>query len=235
MNINTFGSEFLADLEAHVVSPIKHTVLESWDPRCVAAPERHASLGKVTGISADNQLYVLEQQNHAFEVIESMLRHFLTPKLYSSYATIDPVKEQVWLFGQKWLDIYYGLLGHPMILKSEFYKKEHERFLDLLRQMLHPLPAQRLRFLDVLRVWDPTNQFLKPATYADELFAAATAPAVAASVEATATANPSTSVPSVADPSTAHPQQPPPTRHRLVLAPRGGHEVHNKTRKNQRS
>lgn len=245
MNISTFASEFLADLEARVQQPFGESPLETWDPRKPAAPERHAALGKAAGIQTEHQHYMLEQQNHLFEIIESMLRIFLTVKMYSTATSIDPVKEQVWLFGSKWLTTYYGLLTEPTILRSEFYKKENERFLDLLRQMLQPLPAQRARFIDILRTWDPTNRLLIPATVVVSDVGAA--PNVSgASVVPSATANPSMIAPStvVQNSLDLHPllQQQletpvpvpaPPVRQRLVLAPRTCHGGRNKTRKNQ--
>jgi hypothetical protein len=242
MNIHTFAAEFTKDLESFVRTPLQITPLEAWDPRKQAAPERHAACGAAAGISTNDQIYMLETQNRAFEIIESMLRIFLTPKTYVS--TLDPVKEQVWLFGCRWLEIYYGLLTEPTILRSEFYRKDHERFLELLRRMLHPVPTLRARFIDILRAWDSTNTLLTAdvsETSGAFVVPSATLPVNDGFVPVSALGNPSMSVPQVqvqGGHQTAAQQQAPQVpqgTQRLVLAPRAGHGEHNKTRKSPRN
>ncbi len=159
MSIDTFAADFTSDLEKYVCSPISEEVLSEWEPKKPAPPERHHTLGTVLGLSSNTIQQALEQQNHAFEIIESMLRIYLTQK--SFVGTIDPVKEQVWYFAYKWLETYYELLKSPTILRSVFYKHDHERFLNLLRKMLANQPVNRCTFVQALRIWDPSNPTLK--------------------------------------------------------------------------
>jgi len=163
MLIHALYNEFTNDLESFVKLPIQIEPLSTWDARLVAAPERHAFNGVSANISPADQIYMLETQNKAFEMIESMVRVFLSTNVYKKLGAIDPVKEQVWLFGHKWLDIYYEMLAEPHILRSEFYRKEHEKFMGLLGKLLCMVPAQRPTFMDALRIWYPTSELLKEA------------------------------------------------------------------------
>lgn len=217
MSISTFGADFTQDLELSVKNPICSDVLEEWEPRKPATPERHYMLGKAAGLSLDTILHALEQQNSAFEIVESMLRIYLTQKSFSS--TLDPVKEQVWLFGHKWLQTYYECLKTPTILRSDFYKHDHERFLGLLKKLMANQPQHRITFVQALRLWDPTNALLRPddddASVSDD--------------HATTTQQASVVHPAVPlSPALA------PAR-RLVLAQRHDPAGHNKTRRNPRS
>ena len=80
MKIATFGDDFTKDLESFVKNPVQVEPLSAWNPRKPAAPERHMVLGKVANIALDTQIYMLEEQNHAFNTIESMLRIFTSAK-----------------------------------------------------------------------------------------------------------------------------------------------------------
>lgn len=164
MNIHTLYAEFTNDLESYVKHPMQMEPLYTWDPRKVAAPERHAAHGNRANMSTADQIYMLETQNKPFEMIESMVRVFLQAKAYAKLDSIDPVKEQVWLFGYKWLDVYYDLLTEPHVMRSEFYRKEHDKFIGLLGKMLSMSPTQRITFVDALRMWYPSSEYLKDAT-----------------------------------------------------------------------
>ncbi len=163
MNINTLYVDFTNDLESFVKAPIQIEPLVAWNPRKPASPERHAVNGLDARIGKDTQIYMLETQNKAFEIIESMVRIFMNVKSYD-LEPIDPVKEQVWLFGYKWLESYYGLLADPHVMRSEFYKKEHDRFLALLKKCLAIKASSRITFVDALREWYPKSDLLKDSS-----------------------------------------------------------------------
>lgn len=220
MSIATFGADFTEDLVACVKNPIHSDILEVWEPRKPAPPEVHYMLGHTAGLSIDTILYALEQQNPAFEIIESMLRIFLTQKSFSK--TIDPVKIQVWMFGYRWLATYYECLKTPTILHSEFYRHDHERFLGLLKKLLSNAPQSRITFVQALRLWDPTNPLLKSDD--DEVSAAESSDDHATTAQQVRTDLPVAS---------ASAQQQPVRR--LVLAQRHDPAGHNKTRRNPRS
>ena len=160
LTIHTIAEEFTKDLESFVKNPIQLERLQVWAPRKPAAPERHKALGTAQGIEPDVQLYYLEQENTAFDTMESMLRIFLSLKQYVMLPPPDAVKEQVWVFAYRWFNTYYDMLTEPGILHTEFYKKEHERFLDVLRGMLLVLPSQRSSFIEALRQWCPGSPAL---------------------------------------------------------------------------
>jgi len=220
MKIATFADEFTIDLESFVKNPIQIVPLSTWSPRKPAAPERHAYLGQLASVAIETQIYMLEEQNHAFNTIESMLRIFLSAKQYQTLLSPDVVKEQVWLFAYKWFSAYYDLLTEPGILTSSFYKKEHDRFLSLLGSMLVVNPGKRATFLSALRTWFPESELVRITdSYESSEEDVVTAPSVAIP--------PSAPVVSV-----AHAES---KKTRLVLKPPRDHEERNKTRKNDRS
>lgn len=158
MSISTFHSEFTKDLESFVKTPIQIAPISAWSPHAVAAPERHVRYG--TEYEPDAILHVL-QSHTATEMIESMLRIYMTSKTLESLQTINPVKEQVWLFGYKWLSTYYNRLVESNVTRSEFYCVYHDSFLSLLRTMLQVNPAYRVTFVQALRQWCPENPLLQ--------------------------------------------------------------------------
>jgi len=158
MSISTFHSEFTKDLESFVKTPIQIAPIPAWSPHAVAAPERHVHYG--TDYTSDTILHVL-QSHSATEMIESMLRIYMTSQSLESLPTIDPVKEQVWLFGYKWLSVYYNRLVEPNVTRSEFYRVYHDSFLSLLRTMLQVHPFHRVTFVQALRQWCPESSMLQ--------------------------------------------------------------------------
>jgi hypothetical protein len=216
MNITTFGADFTEDLVACVKNPINGDVLKEWEPRKPAPPEVHYMLGHAVGLSIDTILHALEQQNPAFEMIESMLRIYLTQK--SLCGALDPVKTNVWMFGYRWLATYYECLKTPTILRSEFYKSDHERFLGLLKKLMANQPQHRITFVQALRTWDPTNALLKCDDGDDESVNDDHA-TIVQPVQVVHPAAPS----------------PAPAVRRLVLAQRHDPAGHNKTRRSPRS
>jgi hypothetical protein len=159
MRIVNLHDEFTKDLESFVKTPIQIPFLEEWNPKKVAAPERHLSLGKDRG-SVDLLIYTLENENETLENISSLLRIFLDRKVLRG-AKIDPVKEQIWLFGQKWFSVYYELLTEAEIIRSEFFRNHHDDFLNILRQMLQVNPKKRISFLEALIAWHPASYLIE--------------------------------------------------------------------------
>jgi hypothetical protein len=223
MKIATFAEDFTRDLESFVKNPIQIEPITSWNPRKPAAPERHMANGKAANIVFETQVYMLEEQNHAFSTIESMLRIFVSAKQLQSLPAPDVVKEQVWLFAYKWFSAYYDLLTEPGILQSRFYKTEHDRFLALLGTLLLVNPGKRSTFINALRIWCPGSPLLKVS---DDV-SVADVP-----VESVVSDSPVVIAPSVPVVPAAVSES---KKTRLVLAPPRGHEARNKTRKNDRS
>lgn len=163
MNLRGFEQDFTKDLESFV----KHQSgwepiipLKTWSAKKTAAPERHKLLGFESGLSPQTQIHLLDNQNNAFEIIESMLRIYLNPIEYNgndSFVQIDVEAEQVWLFAMRWLDHYYECLMEPLAIRTEFYRQSHVKFLELMRKMLTVNPKKRISFVDALKFWYPAS------------------------------------------------------------------------------
>lgn len=167
MNLYGFERDFTADLERFVQKnggwePIPPLPL--WSPRKTAAPERHRILGIERSVPLQTQIHLLDTQNEAFEIIESMVRIYLSPVEYgmlgsgqNGFAPLNPEAEQVWLFAMRWLTHYYECLMEPLAIRTEFYQQSHQRFIELMRQMLSYNPSKRISFRDALQFWYPTS------------------------------------------------------------------------------
>ena len=163
MNLRGFEQDFTKDLESFVKrqsgwEPI--IPLKTWSAKKTAAPERHKLLGFESGLSPQTQIHLLDNQNNAFEIIESMLRIYLNPIEYNgndSFVQIDVEAEQVWLFAMRWLDHYYECLMEPLAIRTEFYRQSHVKFLELMRKMLLLNPKKRISFADALKFWYPAS------------------------------------------------------------------------------
>ena len=170
MSLQGFEQDFTKDLESFVKKEAEWIFpLTTWAPRKVAAPERHRMLGQAAGVSIQTQLHLLDTQNPAFEMMESMLRLYMNPVEYSLLVgqkgeEIDLEKEQVWLFAMRWLTHYYECLTEPLVIRTDFYKQSHTKFLSLMRSMLQYSPGRRLSFADALMTWNPTKTEESPAS-----------------------------------------------------------------------
>lgn len=164
MSLHGFEQDFTKDLESFVKKEAEWIFpLTTWAPRKVAAPERHRMLGVAAGVSVQTQIHLLDTQNPAFEMMESMLRLYMNPVEYSLLVgqkgeEIDLEKEQVWLFAIRWLTHYYECLTEPLVIRTDFYKQSHTKFLSLMRSMLQYSPGRRISFLDALASWNPTTE-----------------------------------------------------------------------------
>ena len=168
-NIQTFEEDFTKDLESFVKNPLQFEPIVVWDPRSIAAPERHIAYGRALNLSYNMMFNALDVYNNAFRDIESLFRIYLTSDALRTIGPIHPIYEQVWLFGYKWLYNYQILLTSPTILRSQFYKTSHERIMKLLGSMLAFHSVKRATFISALRVWDSTNPLLTPVTYDDDV------------------------------------------------------------------
>lgn len=157
-----FEAEFLHNLESFVRNPIQIEPAETWDPRQTAAPERHYMLGVAAHKSVDSQVYML-RDNYAFQDIESILHISFHAVDYAECTSVHPVKEQVWLFGYKWLEKYLAFLAKPGAMKKEFYRRHNDRFLEVLGGFLVYNPQERTSFYDALRFWSPQHVLLSAA------------------------------------------------------------------------
>jgi len=163
MNLRGFEQDFTKDLESFVKrqkdwEPI--IPLKKWSAKQTAAPERHKLLGFENGLSPQTQIHLLDNQNTAFEIIESMLRIYLSPIEYNTsdpFAPIDIDAEQVWLFAMRWLEHYYECLMEPLSIRTEFYKQSNVKFIELMRKMLVYNPKKRITFADALKFWYPAS------------------------------------------------------------------------------
>ncbi len=133
------------------------TVISSWEPDAIAAPERHVQCGLHVGLLYDKLHELLMKSNRAFDTIESMLNISFTKAHIKSLHGCELIdeKEHVWLFAYKWLTKYYDFLMEPDVLHSPFYRQDHTRFIELLTKMCAVLPEKRLSFLDAMRLWCP--------------------------------------------------------------------------------
>ena len=159
MSVKDFECEFVSDLESFVQNPIQIVPLEKWDPRDIAAPERHFMLGKGAHKSLDSQIYML-RDNCAFQDIESILHMSFNSAEYSESEDVHPIKEQVWLFGYRWLEHYLKFLAIPGSMRKEFYRRHNDRFLEIIGCFLTYNPDERISFYDALRMWDPQHTLL---------------------------------------------------------------------------
>ena len=163
MNLRGFEQDFTKDLESFVKRPAGWepiSSLKTWSAKKTAAPERHKILGFESGLSPQTQIHLLDTQNSAFEIIESLLRIYLNPIEYNgtnSFTPIDMEAEQVWLFAMRWLEHYYECLMEPLAIRTEFYKHSHTKFLELMRKMLAYNPKKRISFSDALKIWYPSS------------------------------------------------------------------------------
>ena len=168
--MNTFSEEFLKDLEMFTQSsePLIKT-LQTWSPRKGAPPERHLALGLAQGLPLEAISYQL-QQNEFFDKIGTTLQiHVSTAGLKEIQgAPLLETKEQVWLFGLRWFNKYYEHLLDAATLKTEFYRRDHVRFLQLLKKLLDPHPGRRISFREALNVWYPLSTIFKTESQTED-------------------------------------------------------------------
>jgi len=144
-----FEADMMNELLSLVKSPLTQSTLEVWNPRRVAAPERHVQLGLLTGHTLHQISSECDSDNTAFHDITSMLG--ITFNLEES--TLHPIAEQVWLWGYHTLQKYMQLLTMPGAMRSNFYRVNHDRFLDLLRTACRMQIHERPTFYMLYKTW----------------------------------------------------------------------------------
>ena len=204
MNLRGFEQDFTKDLESFVKrqpgwEPIP--LLKTWSAKKTAAPERHKLLGFEGGLSPQTQIHLLDNQNTAFEIIESLLRIYLSPIEYNAsdpFAPMNTEAEQVWLFAMRWLEHYYECLMEPLAIRTEFYRQSHTKFIELMQKMLLYNPKKRIGFSDALKFWYPSSTVFSEHSSSEEDSLTTTDPAPLGDVQMES--QPQTvALPSVAD------------------------------------
>ena len=245
MNIDTLNNDFTNDLESFVKNPFQMEPVDRWDPTQPSAPERHVAFGKKESISQERLLSALQRSPWA-EMIESMVRVYITANLVGTLEEIDPIKEQVWMVGYKWLSRYYELLTEPGVMRSEFFRQQNDRFLILLKSMVAVHPGNRVTFVNALRAWCANSDVLRaeepllmpaPRAVVEEPVSG-----VGASSSTTCETERPAAVETVASETSAAPPAetetetsviPPVSKPRLVLTRPSDSEERNKTRRNR--
>jgi hypothetical protein len=185
MSTKDFECDFINDLESFVRNPIQIEPLDKWDPREIAAPERHFMLGKTAHKSLDSQVYML-RDNCAFQDVESILHMSFNSVEYSEYTEVHPIKEQAWLFGYRWLENYLKFIAMPGSMRKEFYRRHNDRFLEIIGCFLAYNPDERIHFYEALRMWNPQHELLSGPGKIKNVTAAAAAASVSAVSSASA-------------------------------------------------
>jgi hypothetical protein len=225
MRIDTLNDDFTNDLESFVKNPFQLEPVDQWDPTQPGAPERHLAFGKEASLTREKILYALQTSSWA-EMIESMVRVYITSNLLDSLEEIDPVKEQVWMMGHKWISRYCELLTEPGVMKSEFFRQHNDRFLILLKSMVAVHPGNRITFVHALRTWCPKSDVLRTEE-----------PILLPSPMKGVESSPPTPVEPVASSGPVGPEtvasSAPSSKPRLALIRPAGSEERNKTRRNR--
>jgi hypothetical protein len=229
-----FEADMMNELLSLVKSPLTRPTLEIWNPRRIAAPERHVQLGLLTGHTLPQIAAECDACNTAFHDITSMLG--ITYNLEES--TLHPIAEQVWLWGYHTLQKYMQLLTMPGAMRSNFYRVNHDRFLDLLRTACRMQIHERPTFYMLYKTWTGAPPALEnvvtPLTsgmLTDETKSDETRPDETKTDDGHATTD---LVPT--QPVILQSCEPPRSgASRLVLAVRSSHEGRSKTRRNHRS
>jgi hypothetical protein len=220
-----FEADMMDELFSLVKSPLGRPTLEIWNPRRVAAPERHVQLGLLTGHTLHQIAGECEADNTAFHDITSMLGITYTLK----DDTLHPIAEQVWLWGYHTLQKYMQLLTMPGAMRSNFYRVNHDRLLDLLRAACRQ--EQRPSFYMLYKKWAGSAPISEmPLTSLTPLSS------LSSSAEKNDDDGPATTDQVLIQPEPSQSSEPPRSgAARLVLAARSSHEGRSKTRRNPRS
>lgn len=218
-----FEADMMNELLSLVKSPLARPTLEIWNPRRVAAPERHVQLGLLTGHTLHQISAECDSDNTPFHDIASMLGIMYSLK----DDTIHPIAEQVWLWGYHTLQKYMQLLTMPGAMRSNFYRVNHDRLLELLRTACRLPPNERPTFYMLYKTWTgtsaPTNEITLSSLTSDTI--------TDGTDDSPSTTDLVPTQPVILESSVT----PRSGAARLVLAVRSSHEGRSKTRRNHRS
>jgi len=121
------------------------------------APERLVAIGKDDGLTARQIYKTIFEKNPAFErvsaVFPTLSHDFGQYQTLYDQDAVDAEREDVWMLAYSLLSVYVDLLTYDDVFATEFYREEHERFMDLLEAMLQTAPAERLTARNALLVW----------------------------------------------------------------------------------
>ena len=166
--MDSFGEDFTNALEQIVGNSETHyePTKDTWQPRAQAAPERHALNAANNTIDFETLLLSL-QRNEWCDRIGTVLKNYISASVLKPlYAAanarteIEKEKEQVWLFALQWFNTYYTYLLDAHVLRTNFYKTDHGRFMALMKKMLSVQPGYRPTFKEALAEWYPQSKQL---------------------------------------------------------------------------
>lgn len=225
--MDTFYEDFTNSLRTCVASRFYSSPLDKWSPQEIAAPERHKQLALSEEEDWDTAAKSLDYQNQAFGLLESMIRVYFTPDDVDD--ELDAEKEQVWLFAHHWLSTYYNFLLDTRAVSTDFYKRYHERFLEVLRPCLCVSATFRPFFQSLAMDWRPSLVVI-PTSSPVVVPIVGSPPVVGVPTVVVESAVPAVAVvPAVAAVAAVPaPCGPSPPKRLVLHGPRG----HNKTRKN---
>lgn len=129
---------------------------EEWNPaHSVYPPERLLVLGTEAGYALTTLYELLEERNPSIDFI---LQQFDLDYSFRVFRTIqksiyDPEKADIWMLGLVFLRTYIQYLTWPGVMQTEFYKSEHERFMNCLGRMLSAYPYKRPSCSELLELW----------------------------------------------------------------------------------
>lgn len=233
-----FGSfhALVTAFRAELADPPELPIVKKWDPRAVGAPERHALNGWRTGMPHTLVEQLLQGQNKAFVLVEM---HLDIPFGVLNYNGMNEEKEQVWLFGYRWLQAFEELMVSAYSQRMRVDDVDQEPFLVAMRAACSWRVSSRPTFDQLCALFDGARAAASAA-------ASASAAAAPPAEETGTTPSPSDLPVASAPESVAPPAAPLPVAaatsapqaaksRRLVLSGSILPVGRNKTRKSQRT
>jgi hypothetical protein len=139
---------------------------EDWNPsHSVYPPERLLQIGTTAGYSLTTIYAMLEERNPSMELILQQMNAEYSLQEFRILAKLLPTvqehiqKGDVWMLGLVFLRTYLQYLAWPGVFSTEFYKSEHERFMDCLERMVSIFPQKRPTCAELLAEWTTRSSF----------------------------------------------------------------------------
>ncbi len=140
---------------------------EDWNPsHSVYPPERLLQIGTQAGYALTSIYAMLEERNPSMDLIlqqlnaEYSLQEFriLAKRIPSVHEHVQ--KGDIWMLGLVFLRVYLQYLAWPGVFSTEFYKSEHERFMNCLERMVAIFPQKRPTCSELLAEWTNASSYL---------------------------------------------------------------------------